>query len=198
MPKADERCDRCRQNHANYCVRCLFALCPPCREEGARCWCQGGRPPWHWTSDARPSEEQTASASADAITLTVERLAKAGKKGNSEARQGGKQLSGTEGVDARLNAALRRDKALAGWPMSWEAQQRLADTVQSEEGRAEGREAARRRAALADVDRAQRLWRRRSGDQLRHDVQQAWENYIAEGKNADAGAAAAEGGADNN
>ena len=70
--------------------------------------------------------------------------------------------------------------------------------MQSEEGRAEGREAARRRAALADVDRAQRLWRRRSGDQLRHDVQQAWENYIAEGKNADAGAAAAEGGADNN
>ena len=125
-------------------------------------------------------------------------MAKAGKKGNSEARQGGKQLSGTEGVDARLNAALLRNKALAGWPMSWEAQQRLADTVQSEEGRAEGREAARRRAALADVDRAQRLWRRRSGDQLRHDVQQAWENYIAEGKNADAGAAAAEGGADNN
>ena len=64
------------------------------------------------------SEEQTASASADATTHTDERMAKAGKKGNSEARQGGKQLSGTEGVDARLNAALRRDKALAGWPMS--------------------------------------------------------------------------------
>ena len=37
-----------------------------------------------------------------------------------------KELSGTEGVDAKLNAALLRDKALAGWPMTWDAQQRLA------------------------------------------------------------------------
>lgn len=51
LPKADERCDRCRHDVANDCRRCLFFLCARCREEGARCWCEGGRPPWHWAAD---------------------------------------------------------------------------------------------------------------------------------------------------
>ena len=57
-PKGDEVCDCCHRNHCCYCVRCLFALRPACRSGGARCWCEGGRPPWHWTApcaQGRPS-----------------------------------------------------------------------------------------------------------------------------------------------
>ena len=40
------------------------------------------------------------------------------------------QAAGTL-IDAKLNAVLRRDKALAGWPMTWDAQQRLATKDQT-------------------------------------------------------------------